>query len=95
MPGATLVNNAMSEWKPALFFAKFAIAHIGTQSCANTNPNRDQHDIAAAQIAGVKTADKIGLTFACTKALIKIVTVIKIIDQGKAVGGIGTCINTD
>src|SRR3546814_20647568 len=57
-----------SEGQPALLLAEFHIADIGAEPRADTDPDRDQHDIAAPQIGGVDTAAQLGRAFAFGEA---------------------------
>lgn len=84
-----------SEGHPALFFAEFHIADIGAEPRADADADRDQHHVAAAQIARVEAADEIGGAFARRIAFVEILAVEQIVDQHEGVARVGARVEAD
>jgi hypothetical protein len=90
-----LVRPGGLKWQPALLLRKLHIADIGAEPQPGTDADRDEHNIAAAQIARVEPAHQIGNALARGEAAVQIFGVVKIIDQHKGAARIGTRVETD
>ena len=88
-------DQPLSERQPLLFLGELHVARIDPEPQPRTDPDRDQHHIAAPQIAGMQAADEIGLPLARAKALEDVFAVVKVIDQHESAAGIGPGIETD
>ena len=68
--------------------AELHIADIRPQPQPCAHPDRDQHLVAAAKIADVEPAQKIGRALARDVAFVEIFGVVKIVDQNEGAAGI-------
>ncbi len=90
-----MANGLLSEWQPILFLAELHIADVRAEPCADADADRDEHDVAAAQIARVEAADQIGGAFARRITLVEVLAVEEVIDEDEGVAGIGAGVETD
>src|SRR3989344_9412896 len=93
--GLCLPRSDPSERDEVPLAGEFHVTGIDAEAQAQPHAHRDQHHIAAAQIAGVEPADQIGRALTRAEALVQVLGVVEIVDQHEGIAGIGPGIETD